>query len=49
MAASDYAPTSIYRLRFQGRPQMLFCAGPVLIPASAALARARRDADGWTR
>ena len=28
---------------------LLFCAGPVLIPASAALARARRDADGWPR
>ena len=28
---------------------LLFCAGPVLIPASAALARARRDADGWAR
>ena len=24
MAASDYVPTSIYRLRFQGRPQMPF-------------------------
>ena len=26
---------------------LLFCAGPVLIPAAAALAHARRDTDGW--
>jgi iron complex transport system substrate-binding protein len=38
------------RMRQESFPQpLLFCAGPVLIPASAALARARRDADGWTR
>ena len=36
------------RMREESFPQaLLFCAGPVLIPASAALARARRDADGW--
>ncbi len=38
------------RMRRESFPQPLqFCAGPVLIPASAALARARRDADGWGR
>ncbi len=38
------------RMRRESFPQaLLFCAGPVLIPASAALARARRDADGWPR
>ena len=38
------------RMRVESFPQvLLFCAGPVLIPASAALARARKDADGWTR
>ena len=37
------------RMRQESFPQsLLFCAGPVLIPASAALARARRDADGRT-
>ena len=38
------------RMRKESFPQtLLFCAGPVLIPAAAALARARRDADGWAR
>lgn len=34
------------RLRRESFPQpLMFCAGPVLIPAAAALARARRDAE----
>ncbi len=38
------------RMRVESFPQvLLFCAGPVLIPASAALARARKDADRWAR
>ena len=38
------------RMRKESFPEtLLFCAGPVLIPAAAALARARRDADGWAR
>jgi iron complex transport system substrate-binding protein len=38
------------RMRTQSFPQtLLFCAGPVLIPAAATLARARRSADGWAR
>ena len=38
------------RMRKESFPQSYqFCAGPVLIPAAAALARARRDADGWGR
>ncbi len=38
------------RMREESFPEaLLFCAGPVLIPASAALAHARRDADGWAR
>lgn len=38
------------RMRKEDFPEtLLFCAGPVLIPAAAALARARRDADGWAR
>lgn len=38
------------RMRRESFPQpLLFCAGPVLIPAAAALAQARRDADGWKR
>ena len=38
------------RMRKESFPQpLLFCAGPVLIPAAAALAHARRDADGWAR
>ena len=37
-------------MRKESFPQtLLFCAGPVLIPAAAALARDRRAADGWTR
>ena len=38
------------RMKTESFPQtLLFCAGPVLIPAAAALARARRDAEGWAR
>ena len=38
------------RMKTESFPQtLLFCAGPVLIPAAAALAQARRDADGWAR
>ena len=38
------------RMRIESFPQaLLFCAGPVLIPASAALAKARTDADRWSR
>ena len=37
-------------MRRESFPQtLLFCAGPVLIPAAAALARDRRAADGWAR
>ena len=35
------------RMRRESFPEtLLFCAGPVMIPAAAVLARARRDADG---
>ena len=38
------------RMHVESFPQpLLFCAGPVLIPAAAALAKARKDADGWGR
>ena len=38
------------RMRVESFPQtLLFCAGPVLIPAAAALAHARQEADGWRR
>jgi iron complex transport system substrate-binding protein len=38
------------RMRKESFPQnLLFCAGPVLIPAAAALARARRDAEERVR
>ena len=37
-------------MRKESFPQtLLFCAGPVLIPAAAALAKDRRAADGWGR
>ena len=45
-ALKDLSP----RMKTESFPQtLLFCAGPVLIPAAAALARARRVADGWAR